>query len=144
MRPVAIVLMSVMIAGMRAAAQDQPAANARLLEAARSAIKGREQQPAGQVFKNVQFLAGVPATTLLVIMDVGYSRGLGVNCTHCHDEQNFAGDDKRPKRAARETQAMHRAFNDRLQAMTNASTPKDQRFINCATCHRGKAIPESQ
>ena len=35
-------------------------------------------------------------------MNYGYSRALGVSCMHCHVEQDFASDEKRPKRAARE------------------------------------------
>jgi photosynthetic reaction center cytochrome c subunit len=119
-------------------------ASTQLLERARAAIRGREGQPAGQVFKNVQFLKNVPAATFLVIMDVGYSRGLGVECTHCHVEQDLASDEKRPKRAAREMQVMHRAFNDHLQKMQHAETPAEKRFINCSTCHRGRPIPEAQ
>src|SRR5713226_1050827 len=47
-------------------------------------IAGKENQPAEQVFKNIQMFKGTPAGRLLRIMDIGYSRSLGVNCTHCH------------------------------------------------------------
>src|SRR5215469_1154178 len=45
-------------------------------------IAGHEQEPSGQVFKNIQvdFLKKVPASRLLLIMNQGYSRALGVNC----------------------------------------------------------------
>ena len=45
-------------------------------------IAGHEQEPSGQVFKNIQvdFLKKVPAGRLLLIMNQGYSRALGVNC----------------------------------------------------------------
>src|SRR5215510_9452153 len=46
-------------------------------------IAGRENQPAGEVFKNVQFLKATRASTFLVIMNAGYSKALGVTCTHC-------------------------------------------------------------
>ena len=49
-------------------------------------IAGHEQEPSGQVFKNMQidFLKKVPAGRLLLIMNQGYSRALGVTCEHCH------------------------------------------------------------
>ena len=42
-------------------------------------IAGHEQEPAEQVFKNIQWLKGVPAGRLLLIMNLGYSRALGVH-----------------------------------------------------------------
>jgi len=72
-------------------------------------IAGHEQEPSGQVFKNVQvdFLQKVPAGRLLLIMNQGYSRALGVNCKHCHAADDFSKDDKRPKRCARDMALMH-------------------------------------
>lgn len=104
-------------------------------------IAGREQLPANQVFENVDRLKDVSAGTLLAIMDVGYAKALGVACSHCHNESNFASDEKRPKRAAREMQVMHRALNDQLKAMKNLSSDVDDRALNCNACHRGQIIP---
>ena len=115
--------------------------NSKLLNRFGTEIKGRENEPAGQVFRNVQYLKDVNAATPLAIMDIGYSRALGVSCTYCHAEQDFATDEKRPKRAAREMHVMHRSFNDQLRKMVNGETPADARSINCTTCHRGRAIP---
>ncbi|HYE57273.1 MAG TPA: photosynthetic reaction center cytochrome c subunit family protein, partial [Rhodothermales bacterium] len=70
---------------------------------------------------------------------LGFSQGLGVTCTHCHDPQNFASDTLRPKRAAREMQAMLRGINDRLRTLQN--TQHTVPAISCSTCHRGSAIP---
>ena len=103
-------------------------------------IAGHENEPAEQVFKNIQWLKGVPAGRLLLIMNLGYSRALGVNCTHCHMEQDFSSDDKRPKRAAREMAVMHRMINEQLKKMQNLE-PKPNRAINCSTCHRGAVDP---
>src|SRR5436190_20850610 len=50
----------------------------------RKQIAGHEQEPAEQVFKNIQIFKGVPAARLLLIMNRGYSHALGVNCNHCH------------------------------------------------------------
>jgi cytochrome c553 len=91
----------------------------------------------------VKYLKAVPAGRLLLIMNRGYSRALGVRCTHCHDENNFASDDKRPKRAAREMAAMHRTINDTLRGMTNLEDDPQKRAINCSTCHRGSIDPRA-
>jgi hypothetical protein len=107
-------------------------------------IAGREGEPASQVFKNVKFLTQTRARTFLTIMSVGYADALGVTCAHCHNVQDFSSDEKRPKRAAREMQVLHRSVNTQLRAMTElASQPADQRAINCTTCHRGRIDPET-
>jgi alpha-beta hydrolase superfamily lysophospholipase len=64
----------------------------------------------------------VPSERLLLIMNLGYSRALGVSCTHCHMEEDFSSDDKRPRRAAREMAAMHRMINDQLKKEDGEST----------------------
>jgi hypothetical protein len=106
-------------------------------------IAGRENEPAGQVFKNmrIDWLKTEPARTLLDIMNFGYARALGVRCTHCHVEGDFSSDEKRPKRAAREMAVMHHAVNQALAKMENLKSAPEKRFINCATCHRGRTDP---
>src|ERR1051326_4324164 len=47
-------------------------------------IAGQENKPAEEVFKNIQLLKGMPAGRLLRVMELGYGRSLGVDCTHCH------------------------------------------------------------
>jgi len=118
-----------------------PTGNDETVRRIRASIAGREQEPAGQVFKNVQFLKNTRAGTFLTIMNGGYSKALGVACSHCHDENDFASDAKRPKRAAREMQTLHRAFNDGLREMKEADSPSDDRAISCITCHRGAVKP---
>ena len=108
-------------------------------------IVGHENDPAEQVFKNVQipWLKKVPAGRFLTIMNRGYSHALGVTCTHCHDVNDFASDVKRPKLAAREMAEMHHAINDQLNKMQHLDPAKKERFINCTTCHRGAVDPNS-
>lgn len=115
--------------------------NDRYVQQIAERIADRQNEPAEQVFQNIQLLKGVPAGRLLLIMNRGYSRALGVSCTHCHVEHNFASDDKRPKRAAREMAVMHRMINEQLRKMENLETPSDERAINCSTCHRGAVDP---
>ena len=105
-------------------------------------ISGRENEPAQNVFNNIQYLGAVPARTFLTIMNVGYARALGVTCSHCHDTGDYSSDDKRPKRATREMAVMHRMINQELAKMNELKTPKEQnRAINCFTCHRGMIDP---
>jgi len=117
--------------------------NERLLKQLTDRLKGRENDPAEQVFKNIQipWLKTVPAGRFLRIMNGGYSRALGVSCTHCHVEEDFSSDDKRQKRAAREMALMHRMINEQLGKMENLEAPTTERSINCSTCHRGAVSP---
>ena len=103
----------------------------------------RESEPAVAVFKNVKidWLKDVPAGDFLGIMNGGYAKALGVRCTHCHVEEDFASDDLRPKRAAREMAVMHYDINQQLARMKHLEGTPDERFINCATCHRGRIDP---
>ena len=127
----------------RAAVNPNQEINDRFAKQASEKIAGREDEPAEKVFKNIQLplLKNTPAGRFIRIMNLGYSRALGVACTHCHVEQDFASDEKRPKRAAREMAAMHKMINDQLVKMDNLDLKPEQRFINCSTCHRGAINP---
>jgi hypothetical protein len=131
--------------GPAAPAQVNPnqAVNDRYVAQILERIAGHENEPAEKVFKNIQLplLKSTPAKRLLLIMNLGYSRALGVACTHCHVEQDFSSDDQRPKRAAREMAVMHKLINEQLQKMQNLEIKPEQRFINCSTCHRGAINP---
>src|SRR4051812_28916126 len=73
-------------------------ANDQYVKSIRPNIAGRKKEPAAAVFKNIQipWLKTVPADRFLSIMNHGYSHALGVTCTHCHAEDDFASDAKRP------------------------------------------------
>ena len=117
--------------------------NDRYTERIKQQIGDRQKEPAEQVFKNVKIFKGIPAGRLLLIMNLGYSRALGVSCTHCHVEEDFSSDEKRPKRAAREMALMHRTINETLRGMTNLEDDPAKRAINCSTCHRGSIDPRT-
>src|SRR5215207_6549781 len=74
---------------------DQAAAVAKLKEQ----IKGREQEPADKVFKNIQtpFIKSINAGRVLAVMEIAYSRSLGVTCTHCHTPDRWEAEDKPQK-----------------------------------------------
>jgi Photosynthetic reaction centre cytochrome C subunit len=106
----------------------------------RKKIAGRENEPAETVFKNIQFLKGVPAARLLAVMKIGYSRSLGVNCTHCHVVDEWEKDEKPTKQTARDMALMVRTINNDL--LKNIKNLKSQQpVINCTTCHRGQTKP---
>jgi hypothetical protein len=137
----AIIATLVFLPGLLRAQTSQSDVNAKYVKQWSERIAGKENEPAEKVFKNLEYFKNTRAALLLTIMDVGFSRGLGVTCTHCHVETDFASDDKRPKRAAREMTAMHRMINQQLAKMENLKSDAQNRAINCSTCHRGEAIP---
>ena len=115
---------------------NQPAALAKLKEQ----IRGKETEPAETVFKNIQTMKGVPAARLLAIMEIGYARSLGVNCTHCHTAEKWDAEDKPAKQVAREMAAMVRTINTGL--LKNIKNLKSETpTVNCTTCHRGQTKP---
>jgi hypothetical protein len=135
-----------LVRAVSAPAQQQPSiqdVNDRFVRELSSRIAGRESQPSRVVFTNIKlaWFKDVPASQLLEIMDGGYAKALGVRCTHCHVADDFASDEKRPKRAAREMAAMHWDINQRLARMRHLTDKPQERFINCATCHRGATDP---
>jgi len=105
-------------------------------------IAGKEKLPAKQVFKNLKLLGNVPAERLLRIMDIGYSQSLGVSCDHCHVEDRWEADEKRPKRAAREMILFVNRINEQLGQMDEIDS--GEATVNCTTCHRGDVKPALQ
>ena len=105
-------------------------------------IKGKENRPAGEVFQNVTMLKDVPAARFLRIMDTGYSQSLGVGCDHCHVEERWEADEKRPKRAAREMIKLMNEINARLGELQDIDT--SDAVVNCTTSHRGYVKPALQ
>ncbi|HVE66789.1 MAG TPA: c-type cytochrome [Thermoanaerobaculia bacterium] len=118
-------------------------ANDRIMNAVLARIAGRENEPAEQVFKNIQSMKGMPAGRLVRVMNMGYSRALGVACAHCHFAQDYSSDEKRPKLAAREMMAMTRTINERLRSLQNLEGKPEENFVNCTTCHRGQVDPNA-
>ena len=119
---------------------ETPFDQAQALAKLRASIAGKENEPAEKVFKNIQWLKGAPAGRLLRVMELGYSRSLGVTCTHCHVPDAFEKDDKPTKQVARDMAAMVGAINNQhLKQIKNlkSETP----VVNCTTCHRGQTKP---
>jgi hypothetical protein len=117
--------------------------NDQIARAVLEKIAGHENEPAEQVFKNIQFLKGMPAGRLVRVMNMGYSRALGVGCLHCHFGQDYSSDEQRPKRAAREMMAMNKMINERLRTLQNLEGKPEDKFVSCSTCHRGQVDPNA-
>jgi photosynthetic reaction center cytochrome c subunit len=79
----------------------------------------------------------LPETTtfpqILPIMET-FEVSLGVQCTYCHVQGNFASDDNMRKNTAR---AMMRIVNN-----FNKTFPDGNQHIGCWSCHRGATKPE--
>lgn len=119
-----------------AQAFDQAAAIAALKEQ----IKGHENDPAPTVFKNVKVMTNTPAGRLLSIMEFGFGRSLGVDCTHCHIPGKWEAEDKPEKQIARDMSDMTTKINkDLLKNIKNLKSPNP--IVNCTTCHRGQVKP---
>lgn len=97
--------------------------------------------------KNLQVLPkDMPQPQVVAIMR-NINAALGVQCGHCHvwtkpgDPSNdMAADTKIEKTVARVMMQMTGDINTRLAA--NIKKPADQIVkVECATCHRGEAIP---
>lgn len=118
----------------------QPFDQPQKLQELRKQIAGQANKPAEEVFKNIQLLKGVPAGRLLAIMEIGYSKSLGVNCTHCHVVDHWEKEDKPTKQITREMAAMSRTINeDLLKKVKNLKS--ENPAVNCTTCHRGQVKP---
>lgn len=103
------------------------------------AIKGKEELPAEQVFKNIKQLKGVPAGRVLRAMG-SFTRALGVNCAHCHVPREWEKDDKPTKDIARGMIRMVGSINnEQLKAIPNL---RAEASVSCSTCHRGSTRPD--
>jgi hypothetical protein len=136
----ALTLAALTVSTVIAQGPEAPFDQAKALAELRKAIEGKEDQLAVDVFMNVKQYKGVTAERLLRIMEFGFSRSLGVTCTHCHVPGEWESDDKGAKETARAMSAMVSAINnDYLKNITtlNSANPS----VNCTTCHRGQKRP---
>ena len=82
--------------------------------------------------KNLKVLK-VPASELLTLMK-SYSVSLGVRCTFCHVQGNFASDENPHKDIARMMIGMTQEINAKFEG--------DKAHVSCYTCHRGETEPK--
>jgi hypothetical protein len=91
-------------------------------------------ETAGEKFKNIKVLNDMPADQLGRVMNI-MAASLGVKCGFCHNTDNFASDEKRPKQTARKMIQM--TFD------INKSNFNGRSEVSCATCHNGMEHPLS-
>ncbi|HZN09394.1 MAG TPA: c-type cytochrome [Pyrinomonadaceae bacterium] len=64
-----------------------------------------------------------------------FASGLGVQCSYCHVQDNFASDDNPKKEVARRMIKMIQKIN--------ADFPDGKMHVSCYTCHRGETEPKT-
>src|SRR4029077_1547570 len=113
------------------------AENERYLAELQKALAGKEDKPAKEVFKNLKMLGDLPAARIPRTMQ-GFTRSLGVACTHCHVAGEWDSDSKDDKDVTRDMMKMTRAINDDYIKPIKAIADKKP-MVTCAMCHRGQA-----
>lgn len=104
-------------------------------------IAGKENEPAGKVFMDIDVMQGVTAGKLLAIMEKGYARSLGVSCDHCHVPGQWESNEKKEKEAARGMIRMNATINNDLLPKVRGLDTDHKPIVNCTTCHRGHVRP---
>jgi Photosynthetic reaction centre cytochrome C subunit len=114
----------------------------RLMDEVLKTIAGRENEPAGKVFKNVKILKDMPAGEFLKSMNNDYGKALGRSCNFCHDVHHWDSDERHEKTVARMMIAMEDSINNSPAYLPQL---KNRRgfwpHIECVTCHRGMNEP---
>jgi len=89
----------------------------------------QEKKGGGAPPKNLQLLQ--PADVRAAMQ--AFRTGLGVQCTFCHVQGDFAADDNPHKATARRMIT--------LTKEVNAKFPDGKEHVTCFTCHRGAEHP---
>lgn len=106
----------------------------------REQIRGWEDDPSENVYLNIQTLNQVSAGEMLSLMDIEYSKALGITCVHCHDSNDWSSDKKAAKNIAREMSKMVGQINNTLLADIEVLGERTGN-VTCNTCHRGERKP---
>jgi len=108
---------------------------------------GQDEWHWPEKMKNAQvFPKDFPAAKLSAVMR-GFTRSLGVRCTHCHvgeegkplGSYDFVSDKNPNKDRAREMYRMLGDINGHLKKITPSAEPRVNMW--CGTCHRGRPRP---
>lgn len=86
-------------------------------------------------FENVEILTGVTSKSEMRSIMKEQAKALGVKCTYCHVQGQFALDDKEEKVEARKMMRMVNEINAKY-------FPDEKQGITCWTCHQGSEHPE--
>lgn len=97
-------------------------------------LSAQEEKKKGpSPFANPKNLKVLPVEGLQQTMQA-YRVGLGVMCTYCHVQGDFASDDNPKKGVA--------LMMIRMAQEINAKFPDGKRHVSCYTCHRGEEEPK--
>jgi hypothetical protein len=130
-----LTLAAVVLTGSIAAAQTPPGPPGR---------QGRGGPPQPEP-TNLQVFPKDTTRARIVPIMMSWTQALGVRCDYCHvDEgrggrQDYAADEKAPKKTARVMMRMAMDVNSKLKSeLMKASLVQ----VQCVTCHRGVTIPK--
>ena len=123
--------------------------SASLAAAQAGAVPGTAQAaPPPPPMTNLQiFPKDTPRPQVIATMQA-FTQSLGVACNYCHVQEgrggrnDFATDEKAPKKAARGMMLLAREINEKLPAAVGKGADATTR-VGCATCHRGVPIPRA-
>jgi hypothetical protein len=93
--------------------------------------EGKKEVPAPTNLKVLKATTGQEVRQIMRTFTVG----LGVQCSYCHVQGNFASDDNPKKEIARHM--IHMAIE------INGKFPDGKMHVTCYTCHRGEAEPKT-
>src|SRR5438445_13416605 len=88
--------------------------------------------------KNLKLLA--PNTEIRFVMQ-SFNEALGVQCTHCHVQGDFAADTNPKKEVARKMISMVRLVDTSFPSSAGVF-PDGYHEVDCSTCHRERIKPE--
>jgi Photosynthetic reaction centre cytochrome C subunit len=103
------------------------------IEELKKRIAGREDEPAGKVFKDIETFKGIAAKRLPGAM-IGLTRLIGVDCTYCHVKDQWEKNDKPAKLTTR------KHFQMQSEILEKYFDKKNK--VTCWTCHRGQPNAE--
>lgn len=93
--------------------------------------QGQKEVPKPTNLKVLQTTNGAEVRQIMRTFTVG----LGVQCTYCHVQGNFASDDNPKKEIARHM--------IEITGKTNGLFTDGKMHVTCFTCHRGEAEPKT-
>ena len=89
--------------------------------------------------KNLKLL---PANTEIPFVMRSFNEALGVECVYCHVQGDFAADTNPKKEMARKMISMVRQIDTSFPSSVGVF-PDGYHEVDCITCHRGNAKPET-
>lgn len=108
-------------------------------------ISGKESEMANTVFRNIKTFKGkegLKVNHFLGVMNY-WGEALGISCTHCHNTNDWASDEKQAKKIARGMYTLRQIINKQISF--KIETHKEIKpLVNCGTCHRGNKTPKEE